>query len=82
MVKLYLQQDRSHEHLVCCVEQLPVLELYGRPKGEKQQYDVEPADRQEDGQDVELVRRKVVVEKVCPLAVGQPKLVPAQAYVS
>ena len=68
--------NREPEELEGGVEQLAGLELDSVGEGDAEDEEVQGEVGREDRQDVELVRRVVVVQVVPRLAVSQPELVP------
>ena len=68
--------NREPEELEGGVQQLAGLELHGVGEGDAEDQEVQGEVGGEDGQDVELVSRVVVVQVVPRLAVSQPELVP------
>ena len=68
--------NREPEELEGGVQQLAGLELDGVGEGDAEDEEVQGEVGREDRQDVELVRRVVVVQVVPRLAVSQPELVP------
>ena len=71
-----MKEDREPEQFEGCVQQLPVLQLHGVTEGDAKKDEVEDEEDAEDGKDVELVSRVVIVQEVPGLPVSQPELVP------
>ena len=70
-----MEEDGEPEQLEGGVQQLAGLELDGVTEGDAEQHQVEQEVHGQDGQDVELVSRVLVMKEVPRFTIGQPELV-------
>ena len=70
-----MKEDREPEELEGGVQQLAWLELDSVTEGDTEQHQVKQEVHSQDGQNVELVSRVLVMQEVPGLAIGQPELI-------
>lgn len=76
-----MQKHGAKEHFVGGVEQLPQFENDGGPNGEQEDDHVVEETHAQNGQDVEFVGGKVVVQNISLFAVRHHESVTANLYV-